>query len=217
MNKNLVLASVAAAFIAGGVGAASAQGAPDTATGVPSKKMRVHGHAARVDQAQETNYRPLTVGGPRVAAPAAAAPVGNPADALAGIGNGIAAPFNSAAAAGGPLGAGFGIAGGAIGGATTLATAPIAGLFGGQVGISPNAATPLPIKARYAHTGPVAASFDEGYTQEVPVDKSGPIYMLDNEANQRKVTPASLLAFPLTAPTAIISSTLHSTVAPAAF
>ncbi len=208
-NSKLVMAGVALAFLSGGVGAAFAQGAPDSVTGVPSKKMPVHGHAARTDIKNEAGYRPLTVGGPRPVAPAA-----GPAEAVAGIGNGIAAPFNSAASVGGPVGFGFGVAGGAIGGATTIATAPLVGLFGGPVGISGDAAPPLPIKARYARTGAVASTVYEGYSQEVPVDKSGPIYMIDNAGNDRKVTPFSLFAFPLTGAASIITTPLRPAPVP---
>lgn len=202
-HSKIMLAGVAVAMMAGGAVTGFAQGAPDAATGVPMKRMvKTHGHAARIQQtADEQGYRPLTVGAPPV--------VATPATAVGGIGDALASPFNSAAGVGGPIGAGFGIAGSTIGGATTLATAPLAGLFGGPVGISPTPASPLPIKARYANTGAVESTIAEGYTQDVPVDKSGPIYQIDPDAPSRKVTPFSLLAFPITGVTSAITTPLR--------
>ena len=57
----------------------------------------------------------------------------------------------------------------------------------------------------------MADTVQEGYAQPVPVDKSGPIYMLDADAAARKVTPFSLIAYPLTGITSIISSPLRGT------
>lgn len=101
-----------------------------------------------------------------------------------------------------------GVVGGAIAGAGTLIQAPFAGLSGGAVGISPVAAPPLPIEARYARTGKVFASYDQGYSQDVPVDASGPIYKI-NDKSIRTVTPFSLLAFPITAATSAITAPLR--------
>ncbi len=203
-HSKVLLAGVAVAMMTGGAVTAFAQGAPDTATGVPSKRMVVHGHAARIQKtADDQQYRPLTVGAP------ATAPMAGPAAGIGGLGDALASPFNSAAGVGGPFGAGFGVAGSAIGGATSLATAPLSGLFGGPVGISSTPATPLPIKARYANTGAVESTIYEGYSQDVPVDKSGPIYQIDNGGNDRKVTPFSLIAFPITGLASAITTPLR--------
>ena len=110
-----------------------------------------------------------------------------------------------------PVDAGVGVADAVLGGVGSLVTAPISGLGGGSVGISPDVAPPIPIKARYANTGPVADSIEEGYTKPIPVDKSGPIYMLDNDAKARTITPFSLFAFPLTGATSILTSPLRGT------
>ena len=200
-NSTMVLAGVTLAFLAGGALAQEA----------PVKKLRAHGHAARNDVSAESGgYRPLTVGGPRrVARPVAAA-----AGAVGDVGAAVAAPFNTAAQVGGPVGVGLGIAGGAVGGAATLATAPLVGLLGGPVGISPNPAPPLPIKARFANTGAVANTIDEGFSQDVPVDKSGPIYMIDTTGTERTVSPFSLLAFPITGAASVITAPLRAASAP---
>ena len=106
-----------------------------------------------------------------------------------------------------------GIVGGTLAGAGTLIEAPFAGLSGGGVGISPVAAPPLPIQARYARTGKVFASYDQGYSQDVPVDASGPIYKIDDKTI-RTVTPFSLLAFPVTAATSAITAPLRPVAQP---
>ena len=104
------------------------------------------------------------------------------------------------------LGVAGGVVGGTIGGVTSVVAAPLLGLSGGAVGISANPAPPLPIKARYANTGAVTTTFDEGFAQDVPVDRSGPIYMIDNTGHDRVVTPFSLVAFPALAATSIITT-----------
>lgn len=124
-------------------------------------------------------YRPLTV---------AAKPTPGVAEEAAGVAGGIV--------------------GGTLAGAGTLIQAPFAGLSGGGVGISPIAAPPLPIEARYARTGKVFASYDQGYSQDVPVDASGPIYKISDKTI-RTVTPFSLLAFPVTAATSAITAPLR--------
>ena len=193
-NSKVVLASVAVAFLSGSVATASAQGAPDSVTGVPTKKMHVHGQAARTNIKTEAGYRPLTVG-PK--------PAPTAADAVTGVGTAIATPFATVP-----------VLGGAIGGATTLAASPLTGLFGGQPGISADRAPPLPIKARYANTGAVTTTLDDGYAQEVPVDRSGPIYMIDNGGKDRSVTPFSLVVFPITGATYAITQPLRAVTAP---
>jgi hypothetical protein len=184
-HTKMLLATVALAFVSGGVASAFAQGAPDDAAMMrrkPAVKSRYHENAA---------YRPLTVGR-RAVRPAATA-----AAAVNGVGAAVAAPFNGVAAVGGPIGFGGAVVGGAVGGAATLATAPLGALLGGPVGISADPAPPLPIKARYARTGAVASTIDEGFSQDVPVDKSGPIYMIDTNGHNRVVTPFTLAAFPV--------------------
>lgn len=129
-------------------------------------------------------YRPLTVG---------AKPTGGVAADAAGVAGGVV--------------------GGTLAGAGTLIEAPFAGLTGGSVGISPVAAPPLPIQARYARTGKVFASYDQGYSQDVPVDSSGPIYKIDDKAT-RTVTPFSLAAFPITAATSALTAPLRPAAQP---
>ncbi|WP_131113331.1 hypothetical protein [Lichenihabitans psoromatis] len=202
-NSKLVMAGVALAFLSGGVASAFAQGAPDDVSGVKSRKMHVHGQAARTNVKTEAGYRPLTVGAPRVAR------VPTPAESVNGLGAAVASPFNGIAAVGGPIGVGGSVIGGAIGGATSIATAPLGALLGAPVGISNDLAPPLPIKARYAHTGPVTTTLDDGYAQEVPVDRSGPIYMIDNGGKDRTVTPFTLLIFPVTGAVSALTSPLR--------
>lgn len=195
-SSNLLMAGVALAFLAGGVNSAfaQAQSVGPTDQNPYSRKKVSHGHAARSD-IQNNTYRPLTV------SPTGVAPV----DAGVGVADA------GLGAAGGILG-GVGTAtGGVLGGVGSLVTAPISGLGGGAVGISPDAAPPIPIKARYANTGAVADSIEEGYTKPIPVDKSGPIYMLDSDAKSRTITPFSLFAFPLTGATSILTSPLRGT------
>lgn len=106
-----------------------------------------------------------------------------------------------------------GVVSGTIAGAGSLIAAPFAGLSGGSVGISSVAAPPLPIQARYARTGKVFASYDQGYSQDVPVDNSGPIYKIDDKAT-RTVTPFSLAAFPITAATSVLTAPLRPAAQP---
>ena len=107
------------------------------------------------------------------------------------------------------VGVATGTAGAVVSGVGGLVSAPFAGLGGGGVGISPIAAPPLPIKARYAGTGKVFLSYDEGYSQDVPVDASGPIYKIDDKGI-RTVTPFSLAAFPLTAATTLVTAPIRT-------
>ncbi len=204
-TSNVLLASVAFAFLSG-----TAVSYAQTMDGEASGQARIHGQAARTN-IKHNGYRPLTVGGRRgvVAAPAQTA-----AESVNGLGAAVASPFNGVAAVGGPVGFGGSVIGGALGGATTLATAPFSGLLGGQVGISNDAAPPLPIKARYAGTGAVTTTLDAGYAQEVPVDMSGPIYQIDNGGRDRSVTPFTLLAFPITGAVSAITSPLRPAPAP---
>lgn len=187
-SSNLLMAGVTLAFLVGGVGSAfaQAQSVGPTDANPYNRKKTSHGHAARTD-IQNNTYRPLTVSPTGVA----------PLDAGVGV-------------AGAGVGLGLGAAGSVLGGVGSLVTAPISGLGGGQVGISGDVAPPIPIKARYAGTGAVSNTVEEGYTQPIPVDKSGPIYMLDNDAKGRSVTPFSLFAFPLTGATSIITSPLRA-------
>lgn len=189
-NSKLVMTAAALAFLSGGIASAFAQDA------APAPVPRVH--------RQPAGYRPLTVG-------ARHAPVTHEAPAPAegfgtGLGNAIATPFNGIAAVGGPIGTGGALAGGVVGGAVDVAVSPFAAIAGGPVGISNDAAPPLPIKARYAGTGAVANTIDEGYLQEVPVDKSGPIYMIDNGGHDRVVTPFTVAAAPVAATLSIATS-----------
>jgi hypothetical protein len=189
MKKHTVLLAGVAAALVLTAGMASAQ------TMDPKLKRHHYGsHGAK-------DMHPLTVSpAPRPA------PMAGPADVVTGIGGALATPFNAVGAAAGPVGVGAGVVGTTIGGVTSVVAAPFAGLAGGPVGISPNPAPPLPIKARFAGTGAVSATFDEGFSQDVPVDKSGPIYMIDNTGHDRVVTPFSLVAFPAVAATSIISA-----------
>lgn len=136
------------------------------------------------DKKGSAKYRPLTV---------AAKPTPGVVDGAAGVAGGVI--------------------GGTLAGAGSLIQAPFAGLSGGAVGISPVAAPPLPIEARYARTGKVFASYDQGYAQDVPVDNSGPIYKI-SDASPRTVTPFSLLAFPITAATSAITTPLRPVAQP---
>ena len=129
---------------------------------------------------------------------------------MAGLGDTLASPFNAVGAAGGPIiGTGAGILGAGIAGSTSLVTAPFAGLTGTAPGISGMPAPPLPIKARFANSGPVTSTYDEGFAQDVPVDKSGPIYMIDNTGHDRTVTPFSLLVYPISGATYALTSPLR--------
>ncbi len=192
---SVVLATVAATVVAGSAFAQDAQ------SDLLKKKNQIQGSRAE-DHRGSAKYRPLTVSKLNAAplAPAAGA-----ADAGTAVGGALAAPFNAIGGVGGPVGVAGSVAGGAVSGATSLAFAPLAGLTGGSVGISPVAAPPLPIEARYANTGKVFSSYDEGYSQDVPVDASGPIYKINDKAI-RTVTPFTLAAFPLTAATSVITS-----------
>lgn len=193
-KSNLLMAGVALAFLTGGVGStlAQAQGVSASDTNPYNRKKNTHGHAARTD-IQNTGYRPLTV------SPNGAGPGG----VIGGVGAGVGGLV-------GGIGTGVGTGvNGALGGVGTIVAAPFNGLAGGPVGISGDAAPPLPIKARFANTGPVTDSIEQGYAQPVPVDRSGPIYMLDKDAKSRSVTPFSLIAYPLTGVTSIISSPLR--------
>lgn len=195
-KSNLLMAGVALAFLTSGVGSAFAQAQRVSATDENpySRKKVAHGHAAR-GGVQDNTYRPLTV------SPTGVAPADTAGGVIGGVGAGVGGIL-------GGVGTGLGTG---LGGVGTIAAAPFNGLAGGPVGISADPAPPLPIKARYANTGPVADSIEEGYTKPVPVDKSGPIYMLDNTAASRSVTPFSLIAYPLTGVTSIISSPLRRT------
>ncbi len=200
-TSKLLMTGATLAFLAGGIGSAfaQAQSTGPTDDNPYNRKKVTHGHAAR-SNIQNNTYRPLTVSPAGVVA----APVAAGADvAGAGIGLGL-----------GAANTGIGAAGTILGGVGGLVTAPIAGLGGGAVGISPDAASALPIKARYANAGPVADSVEEGWLKPVPVDKSGPVYELDT-SNSRSITPFSLFAFPLTGVTSIITSPLRA-AAPAA-
>lgn len=192
-NSKLVMTVAAFALLSGGVAAAFAQDA------VPEAAPHVH---------RPVGYRPLTVGRHTIhpAAAVVAAPVAATAGVVGGLGNAIATPFNSLEAVGGPIGAVGGTVGGTVGGVVDLAVSPLGAIAGGPVGISNDAAPPLPIKARYAGTGAVANTVDEGYLQEVPVDKSGPIYMLDNGGHDRVVTPFTLAAAPVAGALSIATS-----------
>lgn len=187
---NVALAGVAAAFLLSGVGSAFAQNVDPQDPGNSYHKFK------------QPKYRPLKVTPRPMARPAV-----GPGEAVGGA---LAAPFNAVGAVGGPIGVAGSVAGGAVAGASTLAFAPLAGLTGGTVGISPVPAPPLPVVARYARTGKVTSTYDEGYAQDVPVDASGPIYKLNyKEAGVRTVTPFSLVAFPITAATSVITSPLR--------
>ena len=192
MKKNqIALAGVAFAFVLGGAGAAFAQNVDPMQPGNAYHKFK------------KPIYRPLKV----TPKPMAPAPVAAPGYAL---GNALATPFNAVGAVGGPIGIAGSVGAGAVSGATTLALSPLAGLTGGGVGISPVAAPPLPIVARYAGTGKVTTTYDEGYAQDVPVDSSGPIYKINyKESGERTVTPFSLLAFPVTGVTSAITTPFH--------
>lgn len=189
INRNVVMAGVALTFIASGVATAFAQDAV-----VPTYPTHKRYHRPGTEQ-----YRPLTVGPKQTSIPSQATAA--PAGVGTGLGTAVAAPFNAV---------GIPAVGGIAGGTANLAIAPLNGLFGGSVGISADAAPPLPIKARFANTGAVETSFDEGFSQDVPVDKTGPIYMIDNTGHDRTVTPFTLAAFPLTAATSAITSPLRS-------
>ncbi len=192
--RNTLTAGVAAAVLATAAGAAFAQTAQDAGTTMyPGQHHNAHHATAGI----KGSYHPLTVS-PAPVPVAAPAPV-NP---ITGVGDALATPFNT-------LGAPGQIVGGSIAGASSIAAAPFNGLFGTAPGISANPAPPLPIKARFVGTGAVTATFDEGFSQDVPVDKSGPIYMIDNTGHDRTVTPFSLLAFPVTAATYTLTQPLR--------
>jgi len=186
IKRNTLVAGVAALAVAVGATAAFAQADMNSNMG-----------AARPWHKKQAS-RPLTVR--RAVAP-------NPA---VGVGEAVAAPVVAAGAiAGGAVGATAGIVGGTVAGATGIAAAPFAGLAGYPPSISPNPAPPLPIRARYANSGPVTATFDEGFSQDVPVDRSGPIYKIDNTGHDRSVTPFSLAMFPVTAATYAVTAPLR--------
>ena len=189
INRNVVMAGVAMAFLSSGVATAFAQNAV-----VPTYPTHKRYHRPGTEQ-----YRPLTVGPRQTSVPSQATTA--PAGIGTGLGTAVAAPFNAV---------GIPVAGGIVGGAANLAVAPLNGLFGGQVGISPDPAPPLPIKARFANTGAVETSFDEGFSQDVPVDKSGPIYQIDTTGHERTVTPFTLAAFPITGAASAITSPLRA-------
>ena len=193
--SNTLMAGVALAFLAGSAGSAFAQaqstGASDD--NPYNRKKVTHGHAARTN-IQNESYRPLTV------SPTGVAPV----DAGVAAGAGVAGA--GLGVAGGILGGVGSATGDILGGAPGLVSGPFGALSGGTVGISGDIAPPIPIKAQYAHSGPVSDSVEEGYNKPIPVDKSGPIYMLDNDAKSRSVTPFSLIAFPLEGAASIATS-----------
>ena len=203
INRNVLMSGIAAAVLVAASSVSFAQMAPQPA-GEPGTDMypnRHHGVHHATAGVKGTPHT-LTVTPRPVAAPVV--------DPITGVTTALASPFNAVGAAGGPIvGTGFGVAGSAITGAGTIIGAPFAGLTGTAPGISGNAAPPLPIKARFAGTGPVASTFDEGFAQDVPVDKSGPIYMIDNTGHDRTVTPFSLLAFPISGATYAITSPLR--------
>lgn len=151
--------------------------------GASAQMMKKKVVVSNYDKKGSAKYRPLTVG---------------------------AKPSSVAGDAAGVAG---GVVGGTVAGVGTLIQAPFAGLSGGSVGISPVAAPPLPIEARYARSGKVFASYDQGYSQDVPVDNSGPIYKIKDDAI-RTVTPFSLLAFPVTAATSAITAPLRPAAQP---
>ena len=194
---SVVIAAVAVSFVAGSAFAQDAD--------LLAKKNQIQSSRG-YDHKGSAKYRPLTVSKLNRAPLAPAAGAGDPGTAVGGA---LAAPFNAVGAVGGPVGIAGSVAGGAVAGATSLAFAPFAGLSGGSVGISAIAAPPLPIEARYANTGKVFSSYDEGYAQDVPVDASGPIYKISDKAI-RTVTPFTLAAFPITAATSAITSPFRS-------
>lgn len=93
--------------------------------------------------------------------------------------------------------------------AVTPAPAPVAGPITGPlstvVGLpfqalgsvfpapGPRAGGPTAVK--YVGAGAVAASIDEGFAQPVPVDKSGPIYVVQN--GDPTVSPLSIIGAPI--------------------
>ena len=108
-----------------------------------------------------------------------------------------------------PITGALGVVGSTVTGAASLAVSPLQALGGAPVGISPDPAPPLPIKARYAGTGKVVSSYDQGYAQDVPVDASGPIYKIDDKA-MRSVTPFTLAAFPVAGLASAITTPLRA-------
>ncbi len=193
--SNMLMAGVALAFLAGSAGTAFAQAQSTGASDEnPYNKKKVsHGRASK--NVQNDTYRPLTV------SPTGVAPV-DAGVGVAGAGLGVV---------GGVLGGVGGAAGDILGGSGGLVTGPIGALSGGGVGISGDIAPPIPIKAQYEHTGAVSDSVEEGYNKPIPVDKSGPIYELDNSAKSRVVTPFSLIAFPIEGAASIATSPFRGT------
>lgn len=184
--QTVLMAGVAAVTLAAG-GVAFAQTPEDAGTNMfPGEHHGAHHATAGM------KGRPLTVR--RTMAPAP-----GPVNPITGVTTAVATPFNG-------LGAPGQVIGSSITGAGVIASAPFGGLMGMTPGLSADVAPPLPIKARYAGTGPVKATFDEGFSQDVPVDGSGPIYQIDNTGRDRTVTPFSLIAaFPAAATYAVTS------------
>lgn len=180
-KTSVMLVGVAVAVLAGSVGTAFAQMATPTAEPGVTVEMKRKAQNSSNYGSGKAKYRPLTVSRP--------AQPGNEGS------NSLGTPLG-ASLVGGAVGVGTGAVSGAVTGVGALISTPLAALGGGPVGISAMAAPPLPIKARYANTGKVFSSYDQGWAQDVPVDASGPIYQL-NEGSKRTVTPFSLIAFPI--------------------
>ncbi len=126
--------------------------------------------AFKPHRARMTRYRPLTVSRRRPARVLVAGParVANP-------GNIITAP---------------------VGAASTLVALPfqvIGGAFAGGGGPRKGGVTAV----RYANSGPEQAKVDEGFAQPVPVDRSGPIFVVEN--GDPTVSPITFIGAPIQA------------------
>lgn len=107
-----------------------------------------------------------------------------------------------------PVAAAAGLPFGAIG---TIVSAPftaVGGALGGYGGPRKGGVTAV----RYAGTGAKEAEIDEGFAQAVPVDKAGPIYVVEN--GDPTVSPLTFIGAPITATGALIQTPFRILQAP---
>lgn len=131
--------------------------------------------ATHLTKRYNSTRRPLTVRRAPVAAPVAAA---------------VAAPVAAVTAVTAPV---AGIVSPVTGAASTIVGLPFQALGSVFPAGGPRAGGVTPV--RYAGAGAEAAKIDEGWAQPVPVDKSGPIYVVAN--GDPTVSPMSIIGAPI--------------------
>ena len=86
---------------------------------------------------------------------------------------------------------------------TKIALAPVAVSFALVLAVSAPASADTAVRkggvtsVRYVGTGAKQAEVDEGWTMAVPVDRSGPIYVVDN--GDPTLSPVTLIGAPIRA------------------